>query len=101
MDQDRITGAARNVEGKDKEVLGRATGDARTHVEGAANQLQGTAEDLYGQAREGTSDLGEAARAAGPSLEGAIRNTIEQRPYRAVAIALAIGWFLGRLHRPM
>ena len=32
-------------------------------------------------------------------LEEALRNTIENRPYTAVAVALAIGWFIGRMSR--
>jgi hypothetical protein len=35
------------------------------------------------------------------SFEKAIRNTIETQPYTAAAIALGIGWLLGRLHRPL
>ena len=31
----------------------------------------------------------------------ALRNTIETQPYTAVAIALGLGWLLGRLHRPL
>jgi hypothetical protein len=26
---------------------------------------------------------------------------IEQQPYTAVAIALGVGWLLGRMHRPL
>jgi ElaB/YqjD/DUF883 family membrane-anchored ribosome-binding protein len=37
-------------------------------------------------------------RHAAPFEEG-LRNTIENRPYTAVAIALAIGWFIGRMSR--
>jgi uncharacterized protein YjbJ (UPF0337 family) len=101
MDQDWMTSPARNVEGKMQDALGRTTADIRTQPEGAANQLQATAEKLYGQARESISDLAEAARDAGSSLEVVCRKLIEQQPYKAVAIALAIGWFLGRLHRPV
>jgi hypothetical protein len=35
------------------------------------------------------------------SLEDAVRNTIENQPYAAVAIALGLGWLLGRMHRPL
>jgi ElaB/YqjD/DUF883 family membrane-anchored ribosome-binding protein len=30
-----------------------------------------------------------------------VRNTIENRPYTAVAIALGLGWLLGRMDRPL
>ena len=42
------------------------------------------------------ADLADKASA----LEKALRNTIETQPYAAVGIALALGWFFGRLHRP-
>ena len=33
------------------------------------------------------------------SFERALKNAIENQPYTAVAIALALGWFVGRLGR--
>ena len=35
------------------------------------------------------------------SFERALKNTVETQPYTAVAIALGIGWLLGRMHRPL
>ena len=105
MDENRIAGTARNVGGKVQEGLGRATGDAKTEAEGFANQVRGTAQDLYGQARESTSrladDAGAAARRTASSFEVVLRNTIESQPYTAVVAALALGWLLGRTHRPL
>jgi ElaB/YqjD/DUF883 family membrane-anchored ribosome-binding protein len=34
------------------------------------------------------------------ALAQALKETIEQKPYVAVGIALALGWFWGRMHRP-
>ena len=105
MDENRIAGTARNIGGKVQEGVGRATGDAKTEAEGLANQIRGTAQDLYGQARESTSrladDAGAAARRTASSVESALRNTIETQPYTAVVAALALGWLLGRTHRPL
>ena len=42
-----------------------------------------------------------AARKTAGSFERALKNTIETQPYTAVAIALGIGWLLGRMHRPL
>ncbi len=36
-----------------------------------------------------------------PSFEARLRTVIEEQPYTAVAIALALGWLLGRTHRPL
>jgi uncharacterized protein YjbJ (UPF0337 family) len=101
MDENRIAGTARNVGGRAQEGFGRATGDAKQEAEGSLNQLKGAAQDSYGRARDGAADAAGAAREAGSSFERLLRNTIEQKPYTAVAIALGTGWLLGRLHRPL
>ena len=90
MDENRVTGTAKNVGGKVEEGLGRIAGDAKTQLEGKARQVAGAAEDLYGQAKDTAS-----------SATDLVRKTIEEQPYKAVAIALAIGWLLGRTHRPL
>ncbi|HEY1748933.1 MAG TPA: CsbD family protein [Xanthobacteraceae bacterium] len=101
MDENRIAGTARNVGGKAEEALGRVTGNTRTEAEGAVNRLTGAAQDLYGQARDSAADIADTARKTGSSFEVLLRNTIEQQPYTAVAIALGVGWLLGRSHRPL
>ena len=42
-----------------------------------------------------------AARKTAGSFEVALRELIETQPYTAVGVALAAGWLLGRLHRPL
>lgn len=101
MDENRVAGTARNLGGKAQEEFGRATGDAESQAEGVINQVKGTAQDLYGQARDRTADVASAARDTASSFERTLRNTIETQPYTAVAAALGLGWFLGRLHRPL
>jgi hypothetical protein len=51
---------------------------------------------------------GEFGRAAASSMsnqvasfEVRLRTMIEEQPYTATAIALALGWLLGRTHRPL
>ena len=90
MDEDRVTGTARNVGGKIEEGIGRMTGNAQTQLKGQARQAAGAAEDLYGQAKD-----------AAASFTDVVQRTIEERPYTAVAIALGPGWLLGRTHRPL
>lgn len=83
----------------------RAMGDARKQAGGVADVLTGAAQDVYGQARDSASDVADAAshaaRKTAGSFERALRNTIETQPYTAVAIALGLGWLLGRMHRPL
>ena len=90
MDEDRVTGTANDLGGKVEEGLGRMTGNAQTQFRGQARQAAGAAEDLYGQAKD-----------AATSFTDIVQRTIEQQPYTAVAIAVAVGWLLGRTHRPL
>lgn len=59
-----------------------------------AGEVSDAAEDLYGQT------VDSASQTAG-SFEKALRHTIENQPYTAVAIALGLGWLFGRMHRPL
>ena len=101
MDENRIAGTARNLGGRAEEALGRAVGDGGTAAEGVVIQLKGTAQDLFGQARESAADAAAAARDAGSPVERVLRTTIARQPYAAVALALGIGWLLGRSRRPI
>ncbi len=99
MNEDRVVGTARNVGGQLEEGFGRVTGDVKSQVEGKIKQATGAAQDLYGQARDAAGDAAKAVQERAAPLEEALRNTIEKRPYTAVAVALAIGWFVGRMSR--
>jgi uncharacterized protein YjbJ (UPF0337 family) len=99
MDENRIEGTARNIGGKLEQGFGRATGDLKSQVEGTVKQAAGAAQELYGQARETAGDATAIVRKQAGSFEQTIRANLETRPYTAVAIALAIGWFAGRLGR--
>ena len=94
MNEDRIAGTARNIGGKLEEGVGRATGDIKEQVQGKLDQAAGTAQDLYGQTAE-------VARDTAVTFEKWLRDTIETKPYVAVAVALGIGWLIGRTHRPL
>jgi uncharacterized protein YjbJ (UPF0337 family) len=99
MNGDRVEGTVKNMGGKLEEGFGRATGDIKSQVEGTAKQAVGAAQDLYGQARETAGDAAATVRRQAGSLEETIRENVETRPYTAVAIALAVGWFIGRMGR--
>ena len=47
-DQDRIEGAAKNMGGKVKEGLGKATGDEKMKAEGRADQMEGKVQNTVG-----------------------------------------------------
>jgi uncharacterized protein YjbJ (UPF0337 family) len=101
MDENRVSGTARNVGGKVQEGFGRVTGDTQTQAEGIANQVGGAAQDLYGRARDSAGDAADTALTAAGSFEKLLRNAIEHQPYTTAAVALGLGWLLGRMHRPL
>jgi ElaB/YqjD/DUF883 family membrane-anchored ribosome-binding protein len=86
------------------ESLDHALNEAKKQAQGVARDMKGAVRDVYGQARESTADVAESATDAmsktANSFERALRRTIEQQPYTALLIGVAIGWFLGRSHRP-
>ena len=82
--------------------------EARHQSADVADQVKSAAQDLYGQVGDSASQIADAAgrsvrvaRNTAASFEDALRNTIEAQPYTAVAIALGLGWLLGRVHRPL
>jgi uncharacterized protein YjbJ (UPF0337 family) len=72
---DRFEGTARDLGGRVQETVGKASGDSKMEAEGLYNQAAGQAQQTVGQ-------LGDA---------------IKSQPIAAVAIALGIGYILGRL----
>jgi uncharacterized protein YjbJ (UPF0337 family) len=101
MEEHRVTGTVKNVGGKIEEGVGRVTGDTASQFQGVVDQVQGTAEDLYGQAKDTASNTAREVRKTASSFEDVVRRTIEERPYTAIASALALGWLVGRTHRPL
>ena len=101
MNEDRLGGTAKNVGGQVEEGFGRATGDVKTQIQGKARQMEGTLQEVYGQAKETAAEAAEAIREAGGEAGDFLRTTIEQRPYTTAAVALGIGYLIGRFgHRP-
>jgi uncharacterized protein YjbJ (UPF0337 family) len=101
MDENRIAGTAKNIGGKVEEGFGRVAGDTKTQAEGITKQVTGTAQDMYGQARDAASDMAGTALDTATSFEKWLRGTIETQPYTTAMVAVGIGWLLGRMHRPL
>ena len=104
MNEDRFAGTGKNVGGRVEQGFGRATSDVKSEVEGKIKQATGAAQDVYGQAKDAAGEakdaVGDAARSvqehAAP-MEEFLRKAIESRPYTSVAVALGLGWFIGRM----
>jgi uncharacterized protein YjbJ (UPF0337 family) len=99
MNEDRLSGTAKNLGGQVEEGFGRATGDVKTQFQGKAKQMEGTLQEAYGQAKETAAEAAEAIREAGSEAGDFLRTTIEQRPYTTAAVALGIGFLIGRFGR--
>ena len=56
MDKDRVKGAAKNLAGKVKEGVGKATGDAKLKSEGKADQVAGKVQNAVGGAKDAIRD---------------------------------------------
>jgi uncharacterized protein YjbJ (UPF0337 family) len=75
MDENRVSGTARNIGGKIEEGAGKLVGDTKTQIQGKIDQVSGAAQDLYGQAAD-------TARETATGFEKWLRTTIETQPYR-------------------
>ena len=101
MEENCISGTAKNIGGKIEEGFAGVSGDIKTQASGAAKQVSGAAQDMYGHARDIASDAVGTARDTASSFEKMLRNTIETQPYTSAFVALGVGWLLGRMHRPL
>jgi uncharacterized protein YjbJ (UPF0337 family) len=110
MDENQAAGAVKNLAGKVQEGLGRAAGDVKTEIEGKIDQVVGSAQDLYGQARETAEqavdavqnkakETAAAVREQTAGFEQLVRQSVDARPLMTVAVALGLGWMLGRMLR--
>src|SRR6516162_9377214 len=99
MNEDRVIGNAKNVGGQVEEGFGRATGDVKSQLQGKAKQVEGALQDVYGQAKDAAATAADAIRETAGEADDFLRTTIEQRPYTAAAVALAIGYLIGRFGR--
>ena len=99
MTDDRISGSAKNIGGQLEEGFGRVTGDEKMQLEGRARQAEGTLQDVYGQAKETAVDAAGAIRDKASEASDFLREMIEERPFTAAAIALGIGFLIGRFGR--
>jgi ElaB/YqjD/DUF883 family membrane-anchored ribosome-binding protein len=80
---------ASNSTGNVERGFDRAMGEARRQAENVKDSVANVAETTSTAARKTVS-----------SFERAAREIIENQPYTAVMIALAVGWLLGRTRQP-
>jgi uncharacterized protein YjbJ (UPF0337 family) len=100
MNETRMSGVAKSLAGNIEEGPGRATGGAKTRAQGQMRQAEGSIQELYGQAVDSAEDVIDAARQVPASVNNTMRSYIKSNPYTTAAIALGLGWLVGRSHRP-
>lgn len=79
---DKVAGSVREMGGRAQQAVGETFGDAKTQAQGAYNQASGRAQQAWGQAQDATEQVSGAIRA---------------QPLIAAAVALGVGYLLGRL----
>jgi uncharacterized protein YjbJ (UPF0337 family) len=79
---DKLEGDVREMGGRMQEKVGEALGDSRMQGNGLYNQAAGKAQRMWGQAHDATDQ---------------VSDTIRAQPLVAAAVALGIGYILGRL----
>jgi uncharacterized protein YjbJ (UPF0337 family) len=94
MNEDRVIGNAKNLGGQVEQGFGRATGDVESLLQGKAKRVEGVL-----QAKETAADTAEVIRESASGTDDFLRTTIEERPYTAAAIALGVGYLIGRFRR--
>jgi uncharacterized protein YjbJ (UPF0337 family) len=99
MTDDRVAGTAKNFGGKMQEAYGNVAGDASHEIKGKVRQAEGTAQDLYGQAKDALSDATRIAQQGAADARDIVRDIVEERPYTVAVAALAVGFLLGRMGR--
>jgi hypothetical protein len=90
---DRTADVAGPLKGAEEELHGRTRDNA--------SQLISSSRSLSPRQKRAAEGKVRVARSIAPTLGDVVRNTIENQPCTAVAIALGLGWLLGRMVRPL
>ena len=79
---DTFQGSVRDMGGRAQQKVGEVMGDAKTQADGMYNQAAGKAQQMWGQAQDAS---------------GQLSDTIRAQPLIAAAVAVGIGYLIGRL----
>jgi len=56
MDKDRVAGAAKQIKGEVKQVVGKAIGDTKLESEGKADKIEGKVQNAVGGLKDTVKD---------------------------------------------
>jgi uncharacterized protein YjbJ (UPF0337 family) len=105
MDNDRMSGSAKDFAGKVEGAIGDIAGDAKTQAAGRVREAAGTAQNLYGQAKDTAREATDAAvgyakdayENGGDTFRDgsqAIAKKVQENPLGSMLIAGGIGFAL-------
>jgi uncharacterized protein YjbJ (UPF0337 family) len=108
MDNDRMSGSAKDFAGKVEGAIGDIAGDAKTQAAGRVREAAGTAQNLYGQAKDTAREATDAAvgyakdayENGGDTFRDgsqAIAKKVQENPLGSMLIAGGIGFALALL----
>lgn len=102
MNEDRMKGAATDTGGKVKEAYGNVTGDREAKGEGIVDQVKGTAQNLYGNAKDAVESAYDKAGPAVRQTADRAVSTVKDAPVLGLVAAGAIGYAIAyALHAGM
>ncbi|MDP3802444.1 MAG: CsbD family protein [Phenylobacterium sp.] len=99
MTDQRIEGAATELEGQVQNGLGRMTGDGKLQLEGRINEVKGKALDAYGRVIDGLDGLVEKAPAQYQDNARKGLDFARRKPLLTTGIVAGLAILLGGLGR--
>ena len=99
MDENEISGAAKNLGGNVKSAFGNVTGDSETQASGMVDQVVGTAQKTYGKIKDQASGAGSTLVDQMDEASAFLGDTVAERPLTSLLVAGAIGYVLAMLMR--
>ncbi len=97
MDTDRVSGKVKETVGKAEATVGDVTGDPETEASGYVRQASGTAQNIYGQAKDTFGDTFADAQVSAEKALHSIEAEVKARPLIALLIAALLGYVLAQL----
>ena len=82
MDKDRVEGKVREIAGRAQRQAGEVTGDSETQAKGAAKQAEGKIQNALGKVKDRSK-----MRASEPARTWKLRPRTKNQPIRAAAQA--------------
>jgi len=99
MTDQRIEGAATELEGNVQNGLGRLTGDSKLQLDGKLNEVKGKALDAYGRVIDGLDGLVEKAPAQYQDRARQGLDFARRKPLLTTGIVAGLAVLLGGLGR--